>query len=237
MLALVISGLTSMPVRKIRFDTGAYYHVFNKTLDGLTIFSDKRLVRRAIMTMWFYRYKQDFFSLSRYYNSTESSKLRKIKILMDCPQLVEIISWCLMPNHFHVLMRQLDDGGVTKFTSNFQRSFAQYYNLRSNRRGVLFMNQFKAVAVEKEASLLQVSRYIHLNPYTSYLVKSTEELREIGITSLPEYFDRQTYQFKVATTEPLLGYFRNAAEWWKFTISRAKIQREMGDLKRLMLEE
>lgn len=95
-------------------------------------------------------------------------------------ELVKIFVYCLMPNHFHLLVQQLADGGITAFVSNLANSYTRYFNTKYERIGALFQGAFKAKLIENDEYLLQVSRYIHRNscsllqwqnkmyPYSSY---------------------------------------------------------------------
>ena len=76
---------------------------------------------------------------------------------------MEIICYCLMPNHLHLLLRQLMDGGISKFMSNFANSYTRYFNTKSKRKGPVFEGKFKAKRIETDEQLLHLSRHIHLN--------------------------------------------------------------------------
>ena len=77
---------------------------------------------------------------------------------------VEIISFCLMPNHFHLLLKQNTKAGVTKFMRRISNAYVSYFNKKYERVGVLFQGKFKAANIDSDAYLLHLSRYIHLNP-------------------------------------------------------------------------
>ena len=86
-------------------------------------------------------------------------------------RVVDLICFCLMPNHFHLLLRQIEEDGIVKFVRNFQIGYSRYLNEKEKRSGALFEGQFKAVRVENDEQLIHVSRYIHLNPYSSYWLR------------------------------------------------------------------
>lgn len=94
--------------------------------------------------------------------------------MQSLPQHLEIISYCLMPNHFHLLVKQVIDHGIVKCLNNFSNSYTRYFNIRHDRVGPLFQGRFKAVRIETDEQLLQVSRYIHLNPVASSLIEETK---------------------------------------------------------------
>ena len=90
---------------------------------------------------------------------------------MDFDQrLVSILAYCVMPNHFHLLLKQEVEGGISTYLRRLTVSFVRYYNILHKQKGPLFESFFKAVLIESENQLLHVSRYIHLNPTSAKLV-------------------------------------------------------------------
>jgi putative transposase len=89
--------------------------------------------------------------------------------------LVEIIAYCLMPNHFHLVVRQLVDGGITSFMRRAMNSYTRAYNTRYRRVGTVFQGRFSEVVVESDQQLLHLTRYVHLNPFVAKLVRSPKE--------------------------------------------------------------
>ena len=79
-------------------------------------------------------------------------------------KIVEILAFCLMPNHIHLLLRQIKDQGITKFMRKFGTGYAMYFNKKYDRKGHLFQGNFASVHIKNEAQLSVVFNYIHLNP-------------------------------------------------------------------------
>ena len=139
-----------------------------------------------------------------------------------------------MPNHFHFLLKQRKDGGITRFLSNFQNSYTRYFNVRHQRTGHLFQGQFKAVRMETDEQLLHVSRYIHLNPYSSYLVKDFKALKDYPWSSLGEYLN--LFDHKVSEKQTLLSFFSSVKKFEQFIFNQKDYQRELESIKHLLLE-
>ncbi len=78
--------------------------------------------------------------------------------------LVKIIAYCLMPNHYYLLLRQVRDGGIVRFMQKLGTGYTMYFNERYKRNGVLFQGKFKSIFVDKEKYFLTLLNYIHLNP-------------------------------------------------------------------------
>ena len=138
-----------------------------------------------------------------------------------------------MPNHFHFLLRQREKNGISIFLSNFQNSYTRYFNTQDKRVGPLFLDQFKAVRIEDEDQLLHVHRYIHLNPITSFVVKTVEKLRTYLWSSLPEYFGL-TQGF--CETKTILSQFRKRSAYETFLYDQIAYQQKLASIKHLILE-
>jgi putative transposase len=157
----------------------------------MPIFTANKELSRAVKSLDFYRHINRQVKLSRYLNLEIKEKSEVNNLLSKSPMHVDIICFCLMNNHFHLLLRQVTDNGITKFMTNFQNSYSRYFNLRHNRKGVLFEERFKSVLVETDEQLLHLSRYIHLNPYSAGMVKNISELENYFWSSYPEYLRRR----------------------------------------------
>ncbi len=96
-----------------------------------------------------------------------------------------LISYCLMPNHYHFLLRQKEDYGISKFMNKIGVGYANYFNLKYERVGSLFQGTFKAVSVEKESQFLYIPYYIHLNP----LDLINHNWRENGVKEINKALD------------------------------------------------
>lgn len=93
-----------------------------------------------------------------------------------------------MPNHYHFLIKQIQENGITEFMHKLDTSYTMYFNLNNKRSGRLFENTFKAKMIDTDEVLLHVSRYIHLNPVIKGLIERPIEWRW---SSYPEYFDSE----------------------------------------------
>lgn len=99
-------------------------------------------------------------------------------------KIVNLVCYCLMPNHFHFLLQQLRDSGLTEFVSKLSNSYTKYFNTKNQRAGPIFQGEFKAVHIESDEQLVHLSRYIHLNPVVDYVAK---DLNSYPWSSYGEY--------------------------------------------------
>lgn len=143
-----------MSLRKVSFVPGEYYHIYNRGNSKQKIFHDQ------------YDYEH-FMKLLYLANSDKTFVFRKIKNVFDIDiksPLVSIGAYCLMPNHFHLLLTEKEDGGITKFMHKLSTSYSMYYNKKYARTGGLFEGKFQSEYLDRDQYLKYVFSYIHLNP-------------------------------------------------------------------------
>lgn len=160
--------------RSIQFAPNEYYHVYNRGIERRLIFMDSADYKR-------------FIALIYIANNTEPVHIqlqgRTLKSLLDrrrIETLVEIIAYCLMPNHFHLLVHEKETGGISKFMQKLSTGYTMYFNTRYERSGSLFQGKFKATHIEDDRYLRYLFSYIHLNP--AKLIQS--DWKEVGIKNM-----------------------------------------------------
>lgn len=191
-----------MPGRSFPFLTDNIYHLFNRGSDKRDLFLQPRDYKRFQQTFYYYQFKGPKPKFSKF----TKSKLNLFR-LEQSKKLVEVWCYCLMPNHFHFLIKQLKDDGISVFISQLINSYTKYFNTKYDRVGPLLQGRFKAVPVESEEQLLHLSRYIHINPVVSGICKDPidypwtsyqEHLTGNGFLSNPQeilnYFPKGNYQ-------------------------------------------
>lgn len=224
-----------MTIRKVPLVVGETYHVFNRSIARQPIFLSNYDYQRALDTLIFYSYSNLPLRFSHYKRLPESRKndfmdsLRK-----NNDKQVDVMAFCLMPNHVHFLIKEIKEKGISTFMSNFQNSFAKYFNLKTERTGSLFQTMFKAVRIETEEQLIHVVRYIHLNPVTAFILKNVEQLTVYPWSSFPIYLGKQTSE--IINTNEILSYFPSIDKFIQFTKDNVNYQRELDRIKHLVLE-
>lgn len=223
-----------MPRRIIPLITEEIYHVFNRGIDRRPTFLSKREYDRAINLMNYYSFKLLPGKYSIFIASPiDQQKQILQRLKKEKNRLVEIITYCLMPNHFHFLLKQTAENGIRKFMSNWQNSYTRFHNLRHERTGPLFNDQFKAVRIESEEQLLHVNRYIHLNPYSGRIINSLTKLIEYPWSSLNQFMNQE--KSGICNTELILGNFSKPG-YKKFIYNQADYQRQLEKIKHLLYE-
>lgn len=153
-----------MPIRTTPFANGYFYHLFNRGVEKRIIFQDDRDYIHFLKILGYYQYAGPKLSYSR-------TNEKQIKIVKTNEKIIEIISYCLMPNHFHLLIKQLKENGIPEFIRKISDGYTKYFNTKHHRVGPLFQGSYKAVLIESDQQLTHLSRYIHLNPRVSLLIK------------------------------------------------------------------
>lgn len=222
-----------MPGRDIPLATDEIYHVFNRGITDLIVFPDDRYYQRALETISFYRYKKYTHRFS-YYVRLSQTKKDEIFQYGDHQTQVSILSYCLMPNHFHFVIRQTRDQGIQNFISLFSNSYTRYFNTKKRRIGPVFQGKFKSVRVESEEQLIHVCRYVHLNPYSSGLVKATADLEGYSYSSYKEYLHPESP--RICNTQEILGLFPDREEYRKFVSDYSDYQRQLELVKHLTID-
>lgn len=214
-----------MPSRIIPFVNSHYYHIYNRGSEKRSIFENQRDFQRFLKTLRYYQIEGPKPRFSKFPSLT-ATKLDNSK------RLVEIIAYCLMPNHFHFLLKQVRDNGITEFLSKLSNSYTKYFNTKHGRVGHLFQGEFKAVLVESDEQLVHVSRYIHLNPVVSALSKNLESYQW---SSYPEYIGINSQGF--CLKEEVLGYFKNNQDYQQFVLDQMGYAQELEAIKHQLIDE
>ncbi len=224
-----------MPGRNLPLVTTQIYHIFNRGTASIPIFLGQKDYERATETILYYQNINTSLRLSFLKRLPIKERTDILMNLRDKQEfLVEIISLCLMPNHIHLLVKQLLDNGISIFMSNFSNSYTRYFNTNQLSFGHIFQGKFKAVRIETDEQLIHVSRYIHLNPYTSYIVKKIDDLLKYPYSSLPEYLNlASTNYYK---KDLVLSHFSTIDKYKKFIFDQADYQRELNKIKHLALD-
>lgn len=136
------------------------YHTLNRGVDKRNIFLDDGDRARFVHDMWEFNDVEDAKNV--WYRAPAYSGLRNH--YMEKERIVDIHGWCLMGNHYHLLISERTDGGLTKFLRRLNVGYANYFNEKYKRKGTLFQGRTKKVLIERDAHFLHILNYIHSNP-------------------------------------------------------------------------
>lgn len=183
--------------------TGEFYHLYNRGADKRKIFTSKNDYERFVSILYLSNNTKNirFENIQR--GKRGQALLTKVFEVERDEALVSIASYCLMPNHFHLLVRQNMDGGITRFMQKLITAYTMYFNSKHERNGVLFQGKFKSKFVQDDSYLKYLLAYINLNPYkftqpgkytySSFLDFTGEKRLEnklLDTNVLPKYFPK-----------------------------------------------
>lgn len=223
-----------MPIRKTPLRSGYIYHILNRGINHAPIFVEKKDYQRFMDLLDYCRFT-DYPVKFSLFKSLSFERKQQIKSALK-EKFVSFISYCLMPNHFHFVLRQEKDNGITSFINRFLTSYTKFFNTKHKRNGPLFVGRFKAILVETEEQLFHLVRYVHLNPYSSVVVKTIDELSVYPWSSFGEYLKSKTEPETCDQKELILSQFANKESFKRFTFDQAEYQRRLEEIKHLLGE-
>ncbi len=181
--------------RKLQFSIGEYYHIYNRGVDKRDVFLTEADRKRFQKLLYLANGEKPYV-----FRLVQGQPLDKIDL---GEKRVAIGAYCLMPNHFHLLVREVKEGGITAFMEKLGTGYTMYFNKVGKRTGHLFQGRFKAEHVDRDEYLKYLFAYIHLNP-----VKLIEpDWKEQGIQH-PEKVRGYLEQYRFSSYEDLLGKAR-----------------------------
>ncbi|MDD5173954.1 MAG: transposase [Candidatus Omnitrophica bacterium] len=221
--------------RKDKLSVGEVYHVFNKSIADFKIFNNEtEFLRMKYMIKYYQRgMPRDCFARFMEYEKVIKSGFYNAfaSIKHDRGKLVDIIAFCLMPSHLHLILRQVRENGISIFVGNLLNSYSRYFNLKHCRKGPLWEGRFKDVLVNRDEYLLHLTRYLHLNPVTSYLVERPDQWQH---SSFLEFLSKTNEEEAICQFGDILSIEPTAYK--KFVEDRIAYQRELAKIKDLILE-
>jgi len=208
--------------------TGEIYHVFSKSIAGFIIFNNETEFSRTISAIKYYKIVKPATRFALCVNAKNSDiQLNKFD---KNDNIVDIIAYCIMPTHIHFVLKQAKDKGISTFMNNLLNSYTRYFNTKHKRKGPLWESRFKRILVKTDEQLLHLTRYIHLNPVTAYLV---EKPHMWAFSSYKEYLSNSSGN-KICNYADILDI--EPVDYKSFTEERILDQRELAKIKELLFD-
>lgn len=166
---------------KTSFIPGEIYHIFNRGNNKQNIFLDERDYARFLFLILFFQSPEQFFNIgknvSAYLKYTDFNITRSKMAKVLGARTVQLIAFCLMPNHFHLLLQELTEGGLSNYLMRIQNSYTKYFNEKYQNVGHhLLQGPFGAAHIKNNEQFLYVSTYIHRNPHELARWRNKENL-------------------------------------------------------------
>ena len=221
-----------MQIRKDSLTNNSYFHIFSRSIAKYKIFNNEKEYLRFLELLQLYRFKNFNHKYSKYLELDLKSQKTTIENLKNQNLvLVEIVAYCIMPTHVHLLLKQIDNQGISKFISKVFNSYARYFNFKHHRTGPLWAGRFKNVLVSKDEQLLHLTRYIHLNPASAGLVKRPNDW---VFSSYLEYIDKGSEKDAICSTRNLFSI--SPKEYKKFVLDQKSYQRDLAKIKSYLFD-
>ena len=201
-----------MSIRKHAFAEDNYYHIYAHAIGDMPLFRNKRDYERFLHTLFIANDRDNLPRLDRLSGLNKILDIKNGKAMIEKP-LVDIVCFCLMKTHFHLILRERGDSNISKFMHKLMVSFAKYINIKYQRRGHVFESKFNSKILDSNEYLLRASSYIHLNS------KDFEEWRhkehQYPWSSYQDYLGTSRWGalLKYST---VLSQFKNKSEYRKF---------------------
>ncbi len=177
-----------MPYRKEELANGEMYHVILRALDDNLIFKNTDDYYRGIFSIYEFnninsvtiqarRKARTAFKKSLKKADRRPTSIQSLEFIDDREKMIEILAFCFMPNHIHLLLKQVKDNGISKFMKKLGGGYARYFNDKYKRKGHVFQDTFRAVRIESDNQFMATVSYIFTNP----IALIEPEWKELGI--------------------------------------------------------
>lgn len=191
----------------------SYYHVYARGVNKGEIFRDDSD----------YNY---FVSVCRRYLSAEDIRNSAGISYDKLYENVQVLCYCLMPNHFHLLLYQVEPRSMERLMRGIMTAYSMYFNRKYKRRGPLFESRYKASRIDSDAYLEHITRYIHLNP---------RAWRTWPYSSLADYLGQSKSDW--VQPGPILELFDSRADYRQFVGDYEAAKRELDSLKHQLADD
>ena len=234
-------------MRKTEFVNGERYHICNRGTDKRNIFMDGYDFQRFLLSMREFNRKEAGRTIREMLRNDSCRDRVSAEVTDSC--LVKVIAYCLNPNHYHLILEQQVDGGISKFMHKIGVAHTMYFNEKYDRSGSLFQGKFKAVHIDSNEYLLYLSAYVNKNnfihggtndrwPYSSWLDYVGDVGRDTVSTFAPTGLCRDWIStYYTCEKGIVLGQFDGSVEEYKkFVEMNAKHLKEKKMLAKYLLE-
>ena len=224
-----------MPQRTTPLINGELYHVYNHISHHRYPFNQPALLSHARQALEYYCTGRPNVSFSTYLKVSEQQRQLLQSNLTKHQSSIQLICYCIMPNHYHLLVKQLEGSGIANVVAKFQSSLSHHHNLTRHTNGPLFNGRYKATHIATDTQLVHVFLYIILNPYTAGLINSLAKLKTYP--GLPNnIFQPYSSSNSACCPTSVISLFPSIDKLWQFITDQADYQRSLAKDKSLLLD-
>ena len=215
-------------LRKEKFVPGEYYHIYDRTIFNTPVFKDNKNCVRLMQAFLLANSTQSSQAFQFLRDNQKATIENALEITKKGKQLVDVICFAIMPDHYHMLLREKIEGGITSFIHKCNISVAKYINTKTERHGPLFEGLFKSKHVTNNNYLLHLSLYIHLNPldflvgkgWREHKIQNWNQIRDKLIyypySSLKNFLNKNHEDKIISGAEIITDQFKDVKEYKSF---------------------
>jgi REP element-mobilizing transposase RayT len=219
-------------MRKTRFQNGKYYHIYNRGVEKRLVFMNEADYKKFI-----YKMRDHNNIKNKIY--TPGHPVSRDTGRQEVEKLVDIIAFALLPNHFHLLLKQSQEKGVSKYLHKLTMGYSKYFNQTYKRTGALFQGRFNSVSIKSDEQLRYLSAYINSNAE----IHSIAKVNKWKWSSYYKYLELNKHSISLKDIERLvdpkdiLGQFKDAKEYREYVQSVISNSKQIKqELKNLQIE-
>ena len=216
---------------------GEFYHIYNRGTQKQPIFVNDSDKLRFLFLILASQGKNSIRNINRVIRASVQHSMLHIEedlareVLLN--RTVELVSFCLMPNHFHLIVKEVEGGGISKYLQRVQNAYTKYFNTRYNKSGHLFQSSYKSKHIPDDRYMMHLSAYIHKNPVELMNSKWIEENEETYYwSSFQDFVKNNRFPNLLKPSIIIDRYFdgKEVGDYRKFvkTSSTKELQKELG---------
>lgn len=213
---------------------GEIYHIFNRSIADYIVFNNDQEFGRMLELIKYYQIDNDI-KLSAFLDlmSVQKNGFNSFfdTISKDKDKMVQIIAYCLMPTHVHLILKQLKENGISDYMRKILDGYTRYFNTIHKRKGPLWESKFKNILVENDEQLNHLVRYTHLNPTSAQLVNKPEDWL---YSSYREYLGEVNNSQAICQFDDVFDV--KPSLYRRFVNDQISYQRELGKIKKLIMD-
>ncbi len=221
-------------MRKTEFANGEFYHIYNRGVDKRNIFVNEFDYERFLLCILLLNdEKEGWLDVWRNLPNKEKEVINFRRLNLRKP-LVEFIAYCCNPNHYHFIIRQLENRGIEKFMHRLGTAYTMFFNKKYKRSGALFQGRFKSIHIDSNDYLLYLSAYVNKNNF----IHGLEDLNKLH-SSFDEYkrARENNQKINICNISPVIDQFRNKEDWMSFMQANADYLKGKKEEAKYRLED
>jgi len=210
------------------FEPDAMYHVYNRGVNKQNIFSDEKDYNVFLSFLKYALLPESELEIHSIIDKDIVSIAQRFNLRRNrFSERIELVSFCLMPNHFHLQLYQYDEEAITSFMRSIATGYAIYFNKRHKRVGSLFQGKYKASRINSDGYWKHISRYIHLNP-----LDIGEDYRGYPYSSFHHLVNKNEMHW--LSFGKIIDDFSDIEEYEKFVEDYIPYKNELKDISELL---